>query len=175
MGSSFIFTASNDVLCLVHVCLCILSSLSLLLWPCLWWLWWWHLCLCRRPSRKTWTPSESGILCLCFLLFLDLFTIIREELESELNSSVSGLFVLPPSFESGNELYSASLDSSEETELCEELRDLFLPCFTLVTALESFISEWWNCKWMGASLQQKMKCKPQIMQTRLRTVGLPCL
>jgi hypothetical protein len=78
---------------------------------------------------------------LCFLLFLDLFTIIREESESELNSSVSGLFVVAPSFESGNALYSASLDSGEETELSEELRDLFLPCFTLVTALESFISE----------------------------------
>ena len=154
MGSSFIFTASSDVLCLVHVCLCIRSSLSLLPWPCLWWLWWWHLCLCRLPSRITRTPSESGTLCLCFLLFLDLSTIIREESESELNSIVSGLFVLAPSFESGNELYSASLDSGEETELSEGLRGLFLLCFTLVTALESFISEWWYCKQTGASLQQ---------------------
>jgi hypothetical protein len=78
---------------------------------------------------------------LSFLLFLDLFTIIREESESELNSSDSGLFVPAPSFESGNELYSASLDGGEEKELFEELRGLFLPCFTLATALESFIPE----------------------------------
>jgi hypothetical protein len=78
---------------------------------------------------------------LSFLLFLDLFTIIREESEFELNSSDSALFVPAPSFESGNELYSASLDIREEKELSEELGDLFLPCFTLVTAFESFISE----------------------------------
>jgi hypothetical protein len=64
------------------------------------------------------------------LSFLDLLTLIVEDSESELNSIISGLFVLLTYSERGKELCSESLDASKE-DLSEELLNLFFLCFTL--------------------------------------------
>jgi hypothetical protein len=66
---------------------------------------------------------------LCFFSFLDFLTLISEGSESELNSILSGFFVLLTYFERGKVLCSESLDASKE-ELSEEVHNLFFLCFT---------------------------------------------